>query len=212
MLRSVRSSRKKNVGALFRCRRIAPLVLAALCGSLREGLALGLGGEIGRASCRERVWIWGVAAASRTNCPPGTSRSARSYDTGGQSRYRRSRFFFPAEDGIRDLTVTGVQTCALPISAVARKMWVPCSGVGESPRSSSPHFADHSGRGLPLVSGERSEERRVGKECGSGGSRQHREQIVHPVQADPHDHTILEDSLDTEGVVFFFQQKTAYEI
>src|SRR2546430_6898129 len=30
----------------------------------------------------------------------------------------RSRlyFFFQAEDGIRDLTVTGVQTCALPIS------------------------------------------------------------------------------------------------
>src|SRR5438128_5015735 len=28
-------------------------------------------------------------------------------------------FFFPAEDGIRDATVTGVQTCALPIS-VAR--------------------------------------------------------------------------------------------
>src|SRR2546430_6293480 len=26
------------------------------------------------------------------------------------------RFFFQAEDGIRDLTVTGVQTCALPIS------------------------------------------------------------------------------------------------
>src|SRR6266403_4699070 len=26
-------------------------------------------------------------------------------------------FFFPAEDGIRDLYVTGVQTCALPISA-----------------------------------------------------------------------------------------------
>src|SRR2546430_3496919 len=26
-------------------------------------------------------------------------------------------FFFEAEDGIRDLTVTGVQTCALPISA-----------------------------------------------------------------------------------------------
>src|SRR2546430_5007001 len=25
-------------------------------------------------------------------------------------------FFFQAEDGIRDLTVTGVQTCALPIS------------------------------------------------------------------------------------------------
>src|SRR2546430_3974766 len=26
-----------------------------------------------------------------------------------------STFFFQAEDGIRDLTVTGVQTCALPI-------------------------------------------------------------------------------------------------
>src|SRR5256886_120449 len=29
----------------------------------------------------------------------------------------RCFFFFQAEDGIRDLTVTGVQTCALPISA-----------------------------------------------------------------------------------------------
>src|SRR5256886_4768005 len=28
-------------------------------------------------------------------------------------------FFFQAEDGIRDLTVTGVQTCALPISKSA---------------------------------------------------------------------------------------------
>src|SRR5205085_8975498 len=28
-------------------------------------------------------------------------------------------FFFQAEDGIRDLTVTGVQTCALPIFFVA---------------------------------------------------------------------------------------------
>src|SRR2546427_1817609 len=28
-------------------------------------------------------------------------------------------FFFQAEDGIRDLTVTGVQTCALPISRQA---------------------------------------------------------------------------------------------
>src|SRR2546430_7447172 len=30
-------------------------------------------------------------------------------------------FFFQAEDGIRDLTVTGVQTCALPISSRYRK-------------------------------------------------------------------------------------------
>src|SRR6266852_7355485 len=29
-------------------------------------------------------------------------------------------FFFQAADGIRDATVTGVQTCALPISASAR--------------------------------------------------------------------------------------------
>src|SRR6266478_7182613 len=29
-------------------------------------------------------------------------------------------FFFQAEDGIRDLTVTGVQTCALPIYALPR--------------------------------------------------------------------------------------------
>src|SRR5688572_31703191 len=28
-------------------------------------------------------------------------------------------FFFQAEDGIRDLTVTGVQTCALPIFTIA---------------------------------------------------------------------------------------------
>src|SRR6266853_5325782 len=32
-------------------------------------------------------------------------------------------FFFQAEDGIRDLTVTGVQTCALPISGRPVK-WV----------------------------------------------------------------------------------------
>src|SRR2546430_3081156 len=32
-------------------------------------------------------------------------------------------FFFQAEDGIRDLTVTGVQTCALPISPSIAKGW-----------------------------------------------------------------------------------------
>src|SRR2546430_5196536 len=34
-------------------------------------------------------------------------------------------FFFQAEDGIRDLTVTGVQTCALPIycGKVRRRKW-----------------------------------------------------------------------------------------
>src|SRR5256886_3013991 len=42
-----------------------------------------------------------------------------SYDgalTGWVSTVVLSLFFFQAEDGIRDLTVTGVQTCALPIS------------------------------------------------------------------------------------------------
>src|SRR5215475_12808678 len=32
-------------------------------------------------------------------------------------------FFFQAEDGIRDFHVTGVQTCALPISLVANR-WI----------------------------------------------------------------------------------------
>src|SRR2546427_7762789 len=35
-------------------------------------------------------------------------------------------FFFQAEDGIRDLTVTGVQTCALPISTASRPHVRPC--------------------------------------------------------------------------------------
>src|SRR3989442_16033108 len=34
--------------------------------------------------------------------------------------YVYSNFFFQAEDGIRDADVTGVQTCALPISAWLR--------------------------------------------------------------------------------------------
>src|SRR5437868_3723788 len=32
-------------------------------------------------------------------------------------------FFFQAEDGIRDRNVTGVQTCALPISRFFRAQW-----------------------------------------------------------------------------------------
>ena len=35
-------------------------------------------------------------------------------------------FFFQAEDGIRDWSVTGVQTCALPISQVLNNMTVTC--------------------------------------------------------------------------------------
>src|SRR5256886_4952714 len=35
-------------------------------------------------------------------------------------------FFFQAEDGIRDLTVTGVQTCALPICDKNYPIWTGC--------------------------------------------------------------------------------------
>src|SRR2546430_8598231 len=42
-------------------------------------------------------------------------------------------FFFQAEDGIRDLTVTGVQTCALPISErIAAKRHENFSAIGKS--------------------------------------------------------------------------------
>src|SRR5205085_6479043 len=37
---------------------------------------------------------------------------------GPKGSFTSGFFFFQAEDGIRDLTVTGVQTCALPIYAV----------------------------------------------------------------------------------------------
>src|SRR5207245_7152885 len=73
-------------------------------------------------------------------------------------------FFFQAEDGIRDATVTGVQTCALPI--LPRPPSVRRSGR----LLSHPLVQLLDGRGisgilgLALV-GQRSEERRVGKEC-----------------------------------------------
>src|SRR2546430_8910101 len=38
-------------------------------------------------------------------------------------------FFFQAEDGIRDLTVTGVQTCALPIWPSVRRRRAPSRGA-----------------------------------------------------------------------------------
>src|SRR3990167_7378449 len=71
----------------------------------------------------------------------------------------RSQLFFQAEDGIRDLTVTGVQTCALPICQPGLPSPCPAGGT-ESPNSpcgGAP--AGTSPRTRP-----RSEERRVGKE------------------------------------------------
>src|SRR2546430_8893501 len=53
-------------------------------------------------------------------------------------------FFFQAEDGIRDLTVTGVQTCALPISAaggtLGRTLTLPGMPIG-TPDYMSPEQA-----------------------------------------------------------------------
>src|SRR2546429_5982108 len=52
------------------------------------------------------------------------------------SRLEMFFFFFQAEDGIRDVAVTGVQTCALPISLAAAQLggWaaepVPCAPHG----------------------------------------------------------------------------------
>src|SRR5689334_24449013 len=73
-------------------------------------------------------------------------------------------FFFQAEDGIRDGTVTGVQTCALPISLLYTSGGVPSATV---PINTGLH-AD-----FPRFIKIRSEERRVGKECRSRWSPYH---------------------------------------
>src|SRR5437773_8809384 len=78
-------------------------------------------------------------------------------------------FFFQAEDGIRDRDVTGVQTCALPISSsgVARFLRrTPKSAV--IPHQRAKTIAASCGwlpMSLQADRQERSEERRVGKEC-----------------------------------------------
>src|SRR2546430_7554398 len=100
-------------------------------------------------------------------------------------RRDRDIFFFQAEDGIRDLTVTGVQTCALPISAL-RAAHDPGDG-GSGPRRNGPTTGrdrvrqrdgiedgrGHRGGGEVPGAPRRSEERRVGKECRSRWSPYH---------------------------------------
>src|SRR3989449_859560 len=44
-------------------------------------------------------------------------------------------FFFQAEDGIRDVAVTGVQTCALPISHGGRRGHLRLAGARRLPRA-----------------------------------------------------------------------------
>src|SRR6266496_4713953 len=56
-------------------------------------------------------------------------------------------FFFQAEDGIRDLYVTGVQTCALPISRVGRNPSTPPAARGRRGDSVPAGRALGTGRG-----------------------------------------------------------------
>src|SRR5262249_56614966 len=79
-------------------------------------------------------------------------------------------FFFQAEDGIRDWSVTGVQTCALPISPLAPGTCTfdgGSSGVFTLTRDSNLNDELAGAPALQSVGDMRSEERRVGKECRS---------------------------------------------
>src|SRR5690606_41083607 len=92
-------------------------------------------------------------------------------------------FFFQAEDGIRGFHVTGVQTCALPIYALSQKLQVigvdpnllQASNISKSVALRSPINGFVSKVNVSMgkyvaptdVLFERSEERRVGKECRS---------------------------------------------
>src|SRR6266849_6162977 len=96
-------------------------------------------------------------------------------------------FFFQAEDGIRDPLVTGVQTCALPISAYVyvQAPW------------SSPGFSNPMSAWLALA---RSEERRVGKECRSRWSPYHykkKDRGSSVSMSDPHASQALDQPLRT---------------
>src|SRR5215813_2887590 len=74
----------------------------------------------------------------------------------------QAHFFFQAEDGIPDADVTGVQTCALPISAARNVL--------------AGHFGQATialGAVVTILASLRSEERRVGKECRSRWSPYH---------------------------------------
>src|SRR2546427_4742602 len=79
-------------------------------------------------------------------------------------------FFFQAEDGIRDLTVTGVQTCALPILLIAGGILVL---VGDDRKQRLAVFLCALQPDDFLGKMDRSEERRVGKECRSRWSPYH---------------------------------------
>src|SRR5438132_9928837 len=76
-------------------------------------------------------------------------------------------FFFQAEDGIRDHCVTGVQTCALPIYQLFLAMaYRKVKRDGEAEKAYQ-RAAEAKKRLKLTPDQERSEERRVGKECRS---------------------------------------------
>src|SRR3712207_7143566 len=96
-------------------------------------------------------------------------------------------FFFQAEDGIRDIGVTGVQTCALPIWAGLGRLFLHRRGLLLHRLLLERHGLLLNGCCLLLDWGGlllyrllldrgrllRSEERRVGKECRSRWSPYH---------------------------------------
>src|SRR5256885_5335680 len=92
-------------------------------------------------------------------------------------------FFFQAEDGIRDYKVTGVQTCALPISSSTSPSAPARTDTMRRPTAliadDEPLLRDALMRQLAQawpelqVVAQRSEERRVGKECRSRWSPYH---------------------------------------
>src|SRR5690349_23135662 len=87
-------------------------------------------------------------------------------------------FFFQAEDGIRDLYVTGVQTCALPICTTLPTIrsgtckLAPQDGQIVTLVGKSATIGEAGGRGGGTHT-PRSEERRVGKEGRSRWGREH---------------------------------------
>src|SRR2546422_7065285 len=96
-------------------------------------------------------------------------------------------FFFQAEDGIRDVAVTGVQTCALPIWSEGTRRHTPIIAMTASAMKQDRDRCLASGmddyvskpvgpEGLRSAVERwvsRSEERRVGKECRSRWSPYH---------------------------------------
>src|SRR3712207_9239369 len=87
-------------------------------------------------------------------------------------------FFFQEEDGIRDIGVTGVQTCALPIlSQKLFDLYTAGAFTAEThsglDRVLAPIDASERPALVQAIVSDRSEERRVGKECRSRLSAYH---------------------------------------